>query len=491
MANTYLSFILLHSETMNNVEKLILSRDQRQAMARFLEFVNGSTQVFILKGYAGTGKTTIVKEMIKMLNDMNLKYKLLSSTGRAAKILRDATKENTSTVHSCIYSYKGFNQDVEKIIKERDGNDGVDSTGQLIIVFEPNAPEDDNQTYFYFVDEASMMSDVRDRGNCQAEFGSGRLLTDFMKYASKGKIVFIGDICQLPPVGQKISPALSADYISTHFNTSVMEVTLTDIKRQDSGNDIIIASQKIRRLYECPQPWAWAKFPLKGFRNIQLVPSQAKLVNLYIERIRKYGYNDSTLICFSNRQCDTITQIVRPALGLTSPQLQKGDLLLVTQNNYINPLMNGDLIVVDSVQMKEKRAGLTFLDVSFHEMISNRNYSQLMIADILYGNQTNLSAPQQKNLFVDFYIRMKNQDIKEKKLMDKKMIDDPYLNALRAVFGFALTCHKVQGGEWNHVFLDIPRFFAKNEKPFVYQWIYTAMTRAKQKLYLTDDFYLI
>ncbi len=220
--------------------------------------------------------------------------------------------------------------------------------------------------------------------------------------------------------------------------------------------------------------------------------SPVLIVQKYIEHIKKYGYNNSTLLCFSNRQCDAVTKIVRQALGLTSDLLQKDDLLLITQNNNTTGLMNGDLVKVCSVQIKEHRAGLTFLSVSVREITTQKEYSTLMIADIIYANQTNLTQTQQKELFVDFAVRMKKRHIKQKtKEFNDNMLIDPYLNALRAVFGFALTCHKAQGGEWDNVFLDIPRNFPLRPKPYVYQWMYTAMTRARKEFYLVDDFYIV
>ena len=187
-----------------------------------------------------------------------------------------------------------------------------------------------------------------------------------------------------------------------------------------------------------------------------------------------------------------LTQLLRPALGIHSQLLSVGDLLLVTQNNYISGLMNGDLVIVEDVVIQEKRAGLTFLKVSIKELMSQKTYSQLLIAEVLYGNFTNITAEQQKELFIDFYIRMKKRGIRQKsKEFDDQMLEDPYLNALRAVFGYALTCHKAQGGEWEHVYLDIPRHFPLQEKPYVYQWVYTAMTRASKELYVVNDFWVM
>lgn len=492
MAGAWWSSTLSNSVIMSEkVTTFRLSHDQECAMARFTEFLNGTCKVFILKGYAGTGKTTIVKEMIKALAGRRYHYQLLASTGRAAKVLQDSVGETASTIHSCIYTYHDFNQDIERIVEERKQK-GEDSQGQLLLEFGLNVVDSPQNPICYIVDEASMVSDTVDGSPCQAVFGTGRLLTDLLDHDPMGKYVFIGDECQLPPVRQPYSPALSADYFREHFHLTAMEVTLTEIKRQAQDNDIVIAAHKLRALYEHPQPWAWAKFPMRGYRHVHLLDSQAELLHGYIQRVAQHGYEDSTLICYTNRQCNTLTHIIRPALGFTSPTLQRGELLLVTQNNCLCGLVNGDMVVVDEVLAQEHCAGLTFLKVSFHEQLTGRKFSQLLIADVLYANQTNLSSPQQKELFIDFYIRMKKKGLKQKSEMFKKaMRSDPYLNALRAVWGFALTCHKVQGGEWNHVFLDIPRSFPKTEKPYVYQWVYTAMTRAREELYVVKDFYIM
>ncbi len=202
------------------------------------------------------------------------------------------------------------------------------------------------------------------------------------------------------------------------------------------------------------------------------------------------------MICYSNSQSNTVTQIIRPTLGMNSTTLQAGDLLLVTQNNYISGLMNGDLVIVENIGNQEERAGLTFIDVCIKSMTTQRTFSQKLIANILYANETNISQIQQRYLFIDFYYRMKDKDIKKTKTgtnseFNRQMMKDPYLNALRAVYGYSITCHKVQGGEWDNIFLDIPRNFALKEKPYVYQWMYTAMTRAKKELYVVDDFFIM
>lgn len=473
---------------------IIFTDSQKRAYSKLMEFVTDEeAKIFILKGYAGTGKTTLMRKLVEEMNSRHEPYSLLASTGRAAKILTNATGYETHTVHSEIYKFTDLNQDLEAVANSREIND-VDSTGQLYLNFELTTKSHIGQTkpHYYIIDEASMVSDAVDKNATQAIFGSGQLLSDLFHYDSEGKFIFVGDICQLPPIMQTISPALTPKYIEDNFSIKTYESELTDVVRQSGDNDIAIASQRIRKLYYSPQSWKWAKFPLKGYKNIHLLGNQASLFTQYIKRIEKEGYNSATLIGFSNKQCDVITQIIRPSFGHTAALVEKGDLLLVTQNNLISGLMNGDLVTVEDIIIQEKRAGLTFLKVSVKELFTKRVYSQLMIADIIYSNQTNLTQSQQKELFIDFYYRMKDKGISQKSQAFKQnMMNDPYLNALRTVFGYALTCHKAQGGEWDYVYLDIPKSVPILPKPYVYQWIYTAMTRAKKGLYLVDDFWIM
>lgn len=473
---------------------IIFTDSQKRAYSKLMEFVTDEeAKIFILKGYAGTGKTTLMRKLVEEMNSRHEPYSLLASTGRAAKILTNATGYETHTVHSEICKFTDLNQDLEAVANSREIND-VDSTGQLYLNFELTTKSHIGQTkpHYYIIDEASMVSDAVDKNATQAIFGSGQLLSDLFHYDSEGKFIFVGDICQLPPIMQTISPALTPKYIEDNFSIKTYESELTDVVRQSGDNDIAIASQRIRKLYYSPQSWKWAKFPLKGYKNIHLLGNQASLFTQYIKRIEKEGYNSATLIGFSNKQCDVITQIIRPSFGHTAALVEKGDLLLVTQNNLISGLMNGDLVTVEDIIIQEKRAGLTFLKVSVKELFTKRVYSQLMIADIIYSNQTNLTQSQQKELFIDFYYRMKDKGISQKSQAFKQnMMNDPYLNALRTVFGYALTCHKAQGGEWDYVYLDIPKSVPILPKPYVYQWIYTAMTRAKKGLYLVDDFWIM
>lgn len=475
----------------NKKKSITLTPHQQQAFDKMLEFVKDTgSRVFILRGYAGTGKTTMVKLLIDELNARNIRFRLLASTGRAAKILNDKTSNETSTIHGLIYKFKDLNSDLEEIVNNRNVT-GVDSKGQLFLNFDL-VPAITQESFCYIIDESSMISDYEDKLITQAKFGSGRLLKDLMDYNTNGKFIFIGDPCQLPPITQSISPALSAGYLKEEFGIIAQEFELTEIMRQAEDNDIALSSKRMRNLYHNPQPFKWAKFPLKGYRNIHIVSSQAKLIQMYVDDVKDNGFAAASLLCFSNAQSNTLTSIIRPHFGKHTNQLQPGDLLLVTQNNLISGLLNGDIVVVRECMIRETRAGLTFLKVSVKELSSERVYEQFLIEEILYNNMTNLTQEQQRELFIDFYIRMKEKGIKQgDSRFEDSMRKDPYLNALRTVYGYALTCHKAQGGEWDRVYLDIPRNLPSVKKPYVYQWMYTAMTRASKDLYVVDDFWVM
>lgn len=488
-------FVLKNSGNMNCVsnkkKSITLTPQQQQAFNKMLDFaVDEHSRVFILRGYAGTGKTTMMNLFIKELAARNIRFKLLASTGRAAKILNNITSYTTSTIHGLIYKFNDLNGNLEDIVKKRELT-GIDSTGQLFLKFEL-VPAINEESICYIIDEASMVSDCEDKQITQAKFGSGRLLKDLLNYDPKGKFIFIGDPCQLPPVAQNMSPALSKEYFNEVYKMASHDYELTDVMRQSSDNDIVLSSKKVRSLCHNPQPFKWAKFPFKGYNNIHIVSSQAKLIQMYVSDVQQNGFNAASLICYSNAQSNTLTNIIRPHFGKHSHLIMPGDLLLITQNNLISGLLNGDIVTVEKCLTRESRAGLTFLKVSVKELVSGKKYEQFMIEEILYNNMTNLTQEQQRELFIDFYIRMKKLGIKQgTEEFESSMQTDSYLNALRTVYGYALTCHKAQGGEWDRVYLDIPRNLPSIAKPYVYQWVYTAMTRASKDLYVVDDFWIM
>ena len=178
-------------------------------------------------------------------------------------------------------------------------------------------------------------------------------------------------------------------------------------------------------------------------------------------------------------------------MGKSSNLIETGDILLVTQNNYLTNLVNGDLVKVIQTGKNEYRCGLSFLQVEVQELVSKHTFNVLLVEDILYSISTNLNNKQHKDLMIDYYHRMKEKGIKQKDQAFKdKMLTDPYLNALKAVYGYALTCHKSQGGEWNEVFLYLDNKIHGIPKPGIYQWLYTAVTRAKETLHIVNDWFI-
>lgn len=491
----------------NQDQSIQLLPQQEEALNKLKAFCNNpDTQVFILTGYAGTGKTTLQKAFVDYLAKANFqngtefgeqigsnRFIPLASTGRAAKILSDKIGQNVVTVHSRIYTFNGFNRDIDEMANTIKNNKGMDDTGDLFLEFSHNKVLNDESKRIYIVDEASMIGDQADDRPRQAHFGSGKLLSDLFTYDPDGKFVFVGDDCQLPPIEGDMSPALSPYYIESHFNKSVATATLTEIVRQAKGNDIVNSAERVRKLCKNPPAVTWGKFPMRGYHDIHILGSQIELIGKYVNDVEAGGYNKATLITGSNKMCNTLANMLRRQLGFNSPTIMKGELLLVTQNSFSTRLMNGDFIKITSIGNRRKRANLTFLEIEAEETSTGMVFNTLMIEDLLYSGAVNLSKEQQKALFLDFIYREKDRNIDMKHNSDKfaeDMRTDPYLNALRAVYGYAITCHKSQGGEWDNVYLDIPRYFSREPDSEIYQWLYTAMTRARKSLFVVNDFFI-
>lgn len=485
-----------------DLSKIKLTASQEKVLKQILDFVKSSSdRVFILKGYAGTGKTTLMRYLIKALQEKGKHYQLLASTGRAAKVLANLSESNgqTSTIHSMVYSFNGLNKEVEE--KEELI---ADKTGQLFLVFEPSKLDEKSKPEtVYIIDEASMVSDVATKDITQAKFGDGRLLKELLDYDSRpgSKFIFVGDPCQLPPIEQYYSPALMKDYFLREFGITAQEAQLTEIMRQQGISGIVDASKKIRRLYNTAPESVdlygvqklWGSLPFRCYKDIELHPNLESMLNDYVSKVQKDGLNSAVCICRSNKACSQLSEIIRAKLGYTDSRIQTGDLLMVIQNNMPTGLMNGDMVTVEEMSSHTTtRARLTFRQVKVKELFTGKVYTTLIIEEIAYQGRLNLDSKQQQALFIDFIMRMREKGItqKQKRAFYDAMFNDPYLNALRCVFGYAITCHKSQGGEWDDVYVHVPRNITLNPTKETYQWVYTSMTRARQTLHMIDDFYI-
>ena len=486
----------------NDIANIQLTRSQDIVLKQILDFVdNSGNRIFILKGYAGTGKTTLMRFLIKALAEKGKHYRLLASTGRAAKVLANLSEASvaTSTIHSMVYTFNGLNKEVEE--KE---TPVADETGQLFLVFEPSQLDENKEPEtVYIIDEASMVSDVVTKDVTQAKFGSGRLLKELLEYDQRpgSKFVFVGDPCQLPPIEQYYSPALMKDYFRQEFGMTAQEAQLTEIMRQDGVCGIVDASKQVRRLYHAAPDnkmgygtqRLWGFLPFRRYKDIQLHPHLESMLNDYTSKVKADGLNSAVCICRSNMACSQLSEIIRQKLGYTGNRIQEGDLLMVIQNNMPTGLMNGDMVTVEEIDSHTTtRARLTFRQLKVKELFTGKTYTTMLIEEIAYQGRLNLDSRQQQALFVDFIYRMRDKGItqKQEKAFYDAMFRDPYLNALRCVFGYAITCHKSQGGEWDDVYVYMPRNITLNPTKETYQWIYTSMTRARKTLHVIDEFYI-
>lgn len=499
MAALSQNFVFNLLETMN--KEITLTDSQQHILDHLLAFVDSPEQrVFILNGYAGTGKTTLMRFFVEQLNDRKRPFQLLAPTGRAAKILSNLSGSGAETIHSMIYTFSSLNKDLSSF----DNKDlTMEKTGQLFLNFTPaTLDEETTEPTVYIVDESSMVSDFEQKNITQASFGSGKLLTELLNYDKRpqSKFVFIGDPCQLPPVDGTFSPALMTLYFSKCYGLEAEEHSLTEILRQSDDSDLITTSHLIRQRYATApeyESWyggqnLWGRIPLRNCKELVLHASLDDMVASYIEHIKQNGYNDAIFIAQSNNKSHQLSLTIRRKLGF-GPTLQKGDLLMVVQNNYPTGLMNGDMVEVLGVGSRRIRmADLDFVTVSVRELFSNARYETLLLESMLYSDLINLSSEQQTRLFLNFIMRCKDKKIdmnKDRDSFNKALRTDPFLNALRCSFGYAITCHKAQGGEWNQVYIDFGNMALRPTKG-KYQWIYTAITRARQKIHSLDKPYI-
>ena len=468
---------------------MIYTGSQQKAFIQFNTFIHSKQRILILNGYAGTGKTTLIKGFLELLKKENKPCTLLASTGRAAKILSSITKQRAVTIHSQIYRFDDLNENIGTVAILINKED--EDAASLFPIPKFELCVNNKTADIFIVDESSMISDEEDKEPEIALFGSGKLLSDLISFAPNAKFVFVGDECQLPPVKGSFSPALNKEYFEKEFGLQSLKITLTEIVRQKKTNDLLFASQEIRKLIFQKNGNKWSQFPLKHYQNITIVSNENTFLDNYVNDIKSNKYNYATLICRTNKTVSRINSLIRQKLKRIPNDIQKGDLLLVTQNNLLSGLMNGDFVKIISVGERIQHAKLTFRKVEVEELNTNRRFSQYLIEEILFQNIPRLTKAQRRTLYIDYYNRMKKKGIyQSSKEFKEGLFKDEYLNALHTVFGYAVTCHKAQGGEWNNVYLYIPKNLAYKTTSEGFQWLYTALTRAKERVYLIDGFWL-
>ncbi len=411
---------------------------------------------------------------------------LMAPTGRAAKILENKTRKQATTIHNFLYQFSNIKEN------SNDGSDpwNIDSSGQLILEFK--LTEIPSKYDLYLVDEASMVGHLNEPVAHPAVFGSGRLLHDLMTAIHPNKIIFVGDPCQLPPVSREpFSAALSKNYLTETFHLPVMETELTAIMRQHPSSEILHLAMPLRNSIISQKFIRWPKLKHPQGNQVSLLPNEETLINKYIKSFQSKGPQHAIIICHSNSLSGQINHIVRSKIFRGKQHLQPGDLLMVVQNNYITGLLNGDQVVVLKVGHEESRASFSFMPVTVQSLHSGFIHKTLLLTNLLYNNNAALTADEARRLLIDFDTRMRNMNVKRKSHeYYERMKYDIYLNALRAKFSYAITLHKAQGGEWNEVYLYMNKGIFGMNPENLYRWLYTAITRAQQHLYVNNGFWI-
>lgn len=474
----------------NHFTHLNLSPGQETALTELEAFLNSSTQVFMLKGYAGSGKTTILKGLVEYLNAIDKDFALMAPTGRAAKVIREKTGQEAFTIHKSIYSYEDM---VE--IEEGDSfyyyykiRNNVDVAGKIFIV-----------------DEASMLSDAKSEGEF-FRFGSSHLLSDLIAYTRvaqsnvHSKIIFVGDPCQLPPVGDNSSKAFEAIYLKEKFNLFSVETEMKEVKRQGGESGILEAAAKIRKSISAG---FFNDFNLRS-NNIDISnPSYESFLDTW-----QKAESPKIIIASKNKTClDLNLQIRERRFGNADLPVQKSDIVIMGGNNYRKGIFNGEFAVINEVSDEVTKRTITLrgkspvtltwrsVELVFPDAeSSNKIVKGKILENFLYGDNY-LKPEETQALYVDFTSRNKLLKPKTEEFKEAIM-QDGYFNCLLMKYGYAVTCHKAQGGEWDNVFTvwdndnmegfdcftDKQRRAGKTNQDF-YRWAYTAITRASKKLY--------
>lgn len=494
-----------------------LTSSQQSAIDAFKVFIESDKQVLILKGAAGTGKTTLVSEYLKILDSEKREYSLMAPTGRAAYIIGSKTGRKASTIHRGIYG-------LTRLLSTSQNKEEDD--GDLHLCFGLKSNEASLKTV-YIVDEASMVSDSYSE-NETFSFGSGCLLTDLFEFVRGRKVVFVGDYAQLPPIGMNFSPALDKDYIANKFDCKVSEIILHEVMRQSSQSMMLINATKIRDYIERK---SFIEFKLDD--GSDSTAENLDLLNPYYALFPKKPSVRATVIAYSNKQVlDYNLAIRRHYYGANAPRLKAGDLLIVCRNNYSfkYELFNGNIVQVEScqpdlevehkkVRVKLGKGRIESVDLRFRNVtIRFAVYGEpepvslnvKLLDNFLDDVSGSVGGLVSRALIVDFNNRLPEEikshlseirrllrskdklTIDQRKLCDtyaNLLNKDPYYNALICKYGYAMTCHKAQGGEWDNVFVDMCRYGGTANEDY-FRWAYTALTRASKKLwhFLAPDF---
>jgi len=471
----------LRSMEIRQVEDLIFSHfpyvpteGQRILILALAEYILNSNpkDIFLFKGYAGTGKTTILSALVKAAPALDHDTVLLAPTGRAAKVLATYSGKPAFTIH-------------KKIYQPRSNSDGTVLMHRL-----PNF----HKNTLFIVDEASMMSGGG-TANDHHFLAEADLLTDLIEFVNSGKncrLILIGDTAQLPPVGLAVSPAMDANYLKTSYGFSVRTLELKEVMRQSLESGILANATLLREKLDSGN-LNLPLFRIKNFKDIQLIGSGLLEDALYSAHAGD-AENKAIVITRSNKRANIYNREIRNRILFREEELSAGDIMMVVKNNYFwlppeSPagfIANGDLIEIRKIKRIGEVYGFRFADAII-SMIDYPDQPQLevkLLMDTIMSENPSLSFAENQRLFDE--VMKDYDDITSRRGKIEKVKNNPWFNALQVKFAYSLTCHKTQGGQWETIFIDQP--WLKDDKidPEFLRWLYTAITRATKQVYLIN-----
>ena len=424
--------------------------------------------VFVLKGYAGTGKTTLVGALVRALDQLQQRTVLMASTGRAAKVFSLHTGHTAYTIHRRIYRQKTFTGTMEGFLQ------GVNMMKHALFI----------------VDEASMIANINPGGTV---FGSGRLLDDLVQFVYSGegcRLMLIGDTAQLPPVDEEESPALVPEKLEG-YGLHVTTMTLTQVVRQLSESGILWNATMLRRALANDDTYAFPRLRLTA--DVVYMPGN-ELIETLEQAYYECGADQTIVVTRSNIRANAFNQGIRGRILGYDEELCSGDRIVIVKNNYhwLDPedeeadfIANGDTAIVRRLRNERKEHGFRFADASLtFPDYNNMEVEATILLDTLASEAPALTKPQQDQLFQcvwDDY-----PELTTKRDRTKAVKVDPYYNALQVKYAYAVTCHKAQGGQWQRVFVDQGYITEDTLGKDYYRWLYTALTRATEKVYLVN-----
>lgn len=457
---------------------------QNKEFEQIKAFLNSDASVFILRGYAGTGKTTMVKVIADYIKQSR-QLAMMAPTGRAARVLATKTGHKAVTIHKAIYAKAHIEPKKVKDIAE----------SEYKFVFPINESENGGNIVA-IVDEASMVCSRKIEHELFI-FGTDNLMEDLLTFVRPnfgGKVIFVGDPAQLPPVGESVSNALRAEYFKEK-GLKVVEAELTEVLRQKGDSVILKNAMMIRDLLQKDKRNQLVFEEQKD--DVEMVPSE-QFLDKYLKYRKESGRHDSVIICYSNKSANRYNRDIRKSLYGGDVPLRENDILLITQNNYRLNRMNGEFVPVLSVGARTQQSAPVYAQIGGkrQRIVITLNFIQvtvpdgdgnpmlcMLLEDLLTSDKATISIDENRALYINFCMR--HPSLKQgTQVFADALLNDEYYNAIRAKYGYAVTGHKCQGGEWGKVFVDYTDRTGLDDDSL--RWAYTATTRAQKTLYVSN-----